>query len=502
MSEKSHIHIERSLSVPGSKYEEIFNEVLDPSKKMRAMSAGVTPFDFLSLPGDALEKEIWAWASSELGVPQEILMAHPRGDGNDLERKSDVVYHYIRRAFASAIDFLKDVCKLPLPYFDFNPDPSEITSPEQLLKFIRRATLFSGSETKDVDRSRAHCGMLKWALVFYDLQLKDIASAQKEAAFLDMCMSDVVELSNNGEPGFRERNFLPLIKIKGLHAQGVRPITYSTDNGNVVQHGLVTSRAKHLHETAIKIMERPESTSDAIKDVIGQRFTIPEAEATSFLVNYIKWMHAAFGVESFSVENVGFFEGEASTQFEEEMHTNPTLSSLGNAGSSVSITSRKKKAASAGFKNIKCTFEVLLPKNGDLSSREMVRRPVEVQIVSPFNRNEKGKGSHAVYEVARIVSALTRAYGSCEESAFDAIILSVSNGDRDRAKTIKSYLLEEAGGETKIRARSVGRGKRGYIFLHHIKRWRDAGIIDESIAAGIMHDRNALREKRRAAKKS
>jgi hypothetical protein len=465
------------------KHLEVFDRVFDPALKRGSEGEQVTSFDFLELPDDAADEQIIDWVVSELDVPRDDILQDGRTES------SEYCYGKIRRAFVGAQTFLRESAHMRDVYITFPERPEHISNHKQLIAFIRNASLFHGDGPLKKDVARAYCGMLKWALTFYDLQRADMQTAGAEARFLDETMtSPDTAYAHGGAP------FLLIESAKGVKKDTRR---FSYKIADETHTGEMETRTKDLARAAVKMMSKTEATAEsALKDLIGYRFTLPEAETPGFLAEFILWQHKMHKVRSFRIENVGFLGKDTEEHLHEDLETHPELSVLIESGAvEVRFVQEKSGDSSGGFETVKVLFTTEVPEAGMLPRSKVNRRTVEAQVVKPNNSNERGARKHDVYESAAFISALTRAYGSCELENARAIIRDICGSD-ERAESVMEILLNDG----RVKKASVGSRRPVVFFPKHIARWASAGIIPRSAKDALMKDRDMVRARRRLEK--
>jgi hypothetical protein len=463
---------------------ELFREVVMSSPEARAKKQiGITAFDFLNLPENPSDDEILSWAAKQLSIKKQFL-EDPKTKEEPRSRGSEYVYAQIRRSFSSAAAFLEHH-HLREVYYRFPEQPDTIQDSRGLITFIRKASYFAKGTPQHDDISRAYCGMLKMALIYFDLEGIALAGAHDQMNFIDGIFSDphtAHQLSK--EP------FAVVDKPRG--SSPLRSFSYRVAGGEI-QRGFVERRVKAEYRIVIKQAERPSADiADAIKDLCGYRFTLDKESIPGFVAEIVMWLRTELNVVDFTIENQALLNAREFHSIEEHIATRPAD---GKKNTRVKIIYElgKKNANTGGkgaheFEAVKILCTIRIPPQ---YLGHAVSRSFEIQIVEPKNRNEKGALKHDTYEVSAFASAMTRIYGSCEVATIRKVALDVC-GSQERADAVIKELMDSA----RIIERKAGSNRPVIITPRHVRRWAEHGVIPEDVAHDILHERKALRKHR------
>jgi hypothetical protein len=269
-----------------------------------------------------------------------------------------------------------------------------------------------------------------------------------------------------------ETTSVPLISLDGEEENKF----YAKDNGGV--EGSVETRAKKFESIMLRFITRPESSAKtALKDGIASKITIAENNAVELLPILHNWLTKDMGVKFMNIENQNYFSGARAKNMENK------LTKILPPNTFSFYTDKGNLTSMGGYQALKITgiIQVFEEKNGKSIAKNLSphARQFEIQIVHPDNENEKGKGHHSIYNVARLVAARTRLDGSCPGDVFNEFVKDAHEKSGEDVKDIISYLTEDIGAPIVVRRKKDS--KLSYIAHSVYLRWNGFGWVDSSL---------------------
>ncbi|HEU0085676.1 MAG TPA: hypothetical protein VFQ59_01815 [Candidatus Paceibacterota bacterium] len=417
-----------------------------------------TALDLHTLRPDSKESDFLNWIEKEISVKKEVI------NGNGPESKE--AFKIIDYAYQQGKLFLEETLKYSKEEVEIGPN--EITSKKDIIDLLKKTTQVSGAV--GLSRSLLYCRLVKATIAAYET-IKHDAEISEEVteSFEDSLVSPITKYSANKSP---------LIKKKedelGKHF-------YASENGSL--KGFVETRGKEFQKTMLKFITRPESNAEtAQKDSVGTRITIEKGKAMELIPILCKWLEKERKVPFLTIINQYFLSPEELKQLE---HSLAQAFPKGN----FLIKNRKSNITSmGGYVNIKIEGRLQSTASGDkfFSLAQHVRQ-FEIQIVDPANKNEKGKRSHYVLDVNKLVVARTRLDGGCPEKVFKQFIKEAHEASGISEKKLEDYLLkDDREGKAPIaKIRKQNGKKKEYYYASKAvyARWNEFNWVDPDLYA-------------------
>jgi len=417
-----------------------------------------TALDFHGLPPESKEEDILKWIEKEMDIPKEYILA----DGKTED--SIKFYKNLNYSYQIAKDFLFNILKYSEKEVSIGP-PS-ISSKKDLDDLLSKTIFIHGN--RGLGKSLLYCRIVKATLVASET-LKHGVKQLKEN-------TDDFESSLISHPA--ENRNTPLVIIK---ENNYKKDFYGVENGNL--KGEISSRGKDPSKVILRFITREEADAKtALKDGIASRITIEEKQITELLPTLSKWLTTEMNVKYLTIENISFLPenklDELSILLEKYISKNNFI-----------IKNGKSDNTSMGnFEAIKIMGVLDLSKINTIRETKKHSSQFEIQIVKPFNRNEKGKMNHSIFDVSKLVTARTRLDGGCPEHIFNEFIKDASLNSGISERKIFEHLTKP--GQSPIVKIKNENGKTIYIAHSVYSRWKKFNWVDHSLVSDIEYSKN------------
>lgn len=419
------------------RYDERVREVLDQDADNLDARRDPTIIDLRSLPGNAEPDEILQWTAKWLNLPLSDL----KDDG--ATESSRELYKMLNQSMNMASDYMRGTLRLERQLRSmFPPDgtPPELSGHQDLIDLLKK-TVHLGAEDTGLSKSALYCGFVAVAVAGVDSHKHRVGDLIGEARYLER------ELTAGS------KDEAPLLAVYDVGSSDERK--FSGMYGDASVKGTFVIRGKAWDSFFTKWLSRPETSAEtALKDGIAMRLTIRKEDMAEAADSLISYLQERFGAYDFKIEDDNMFDdkkgSEAFANFEEELRLLLPDAKLHFAGNDAT-------GISGGFQALKIVGRFEVPRGG--TSDELVARRFEVQLVLPYNKNEKKGLSHYVYDVVRKVSVMTRLFGACEESIYEQYVAEAARQSGMDPETIRDALVNDKNGrlvEHKGKTRQTG----------------------------------------------
>lgn len=406
-----------------------------------------TVLDFHGLSPDSTEKDFFAWVEREIGIKQEVL------EGKSQESKD--AYRILDFAYQKGKDFLKNVLK----YSDAEVaiGPQSLSSKEDIFSLLNKTVLIGG--VSGLSKALLYCRLVKATIIAYE--------PLKHDAQLSKTNTEKFEKAISASPLERQTNDAPLIPLKENKF-------YLATHGGV--KGTISYRGKDFDKVMLRFLTRPESSAkSALKDGIASRITIDKEQAKELIPVLCNWLAKNMKVSFINIENQEQFSLEEVEEIKKRLLENVS-------GNSFSISEHKPEPTSMGdFNALKMTGIIQLPGESSPHSRQF-----EIQIVSPFNKNESGRMHHSIYDIGKFIVARTRLDGGCPENIFNEFVKDASRESGISEKKIIYYLTEMKDSPVvRVKKKNNKNGESVYMASSVYSRWKEFGWVDGALLSDV-----------------
>lgn len=427
-----------------------------------------TILDFQGLPPGSKEEDFLKWIKREIDVEPGIILE----DGHT--ELSLEAYNVLNFAYQKGKDFLKSTLKYREE--EISVGPASISSKKDVFDLLNGTVLVKG--VKGLSRAVLYCTLAKATIIAYEAFKNDAQLLEKNAIAFEESLvappSEVYTSTNIPEA--------PFVLLR--EDEEKNKIFYVAEDSSL--KGFLGSRGKDIDKLMLRFLTRPESNAEsAFRDGIGSRITIEKEQALELLPILCDWFLNK-KTNFLEIENMSFFPEEETKKIK-----NLLLGFLPE--NSFSISFSKPESTSMG------TFEAFVikgilnsPKESDkFFSLSQNARRFEIQLVSPYNRNERGKMQHDKFDVLKYVIARTRLNGACPEDVFGEFVKDASDKSGISEKTILRDLLEGKDPPI-VRIKKKNSKRAGSLYIARViySRWDTFNWVDDSLISDIEFAKN------------
>lgn len=412
-------------------YDERTREVLDQDTKDLDARTNPTVIDLRSLPSDANDTKILEWTAKWLKVGLSDLKAEGATD------RSKELYKKLNQSLLMAADYMRGTLRLGRQLDHMFPDGAYpiLRTSNDLTTLLRKTIHFEQDKT-GLSSHALYCGFVSVAIAAFDGIEHDVENLIGEARYLE---NEFTRTADDHEPLFA------VYDVGGGNER-----KFSNMYGGVSVRGTFEVRGKSLSSFFTKWLSRPETSSEtALKDGIGLRLTVRKEDMLDATSSLVTFLQEKFGAYDFRFENDNLFDqkAEGDVDGEDQEFERLQKSLIGHFDFSDSQFSRNQPSASSSgrFQAFKIVGTLEVPPGGREGNAPESRR-FEVQIVLPYNKNERKGLSHSVYDVVRKVSVMTRLFGACEESIYQEYVQEAARQSGMDVATIQDALVNGKNG--------------------------------------------------------
>lgn len=413
-----------------------------------------TILDFHELPPGSKEADIIKWITNAMEIPENFIL----DDGKTED--SAKFYKQLNFSYQTAKVFLVNTLKYTEK--EVSIGPTSLTSKKDIFDLLNKTIAIAGN--KGLNRAPLYCRIVKATLVASETLKHGVESLKENTQDFE---SSLVSHPN-------ENKNTPLIQIQ---EKDYAKKFYSIADGNI--KGEITSRWKDPLKVMLRFITRAESDAQtALKDGIASRIKTEEKNIPNLLPILYKWLINEMKVKHLTVENLSLLP---------ETIIESTTSLLDkDTKLKIKIKNAKSDPTSMGdFKAIKITgvLDTSQYEEGHSHASQF-----EIQIVTPFNKNEKGKMDHSVFDVSKLVSARTRLDGGCPEHIFKQLVRDASIKSKKDEKTIIDHLIKS--NIIRMKKKNNKKGESLYITSAVYDRWNEFAWVDDKLMSEINYSRN------------
>jgi hypothetical protein len=436
-------------------YDTRTREVLDQDTRDLDARLSPTVIDLRSLPRDASDPKILEWTAKWLKVSLSELRA------NGSTERSQELYRKLNQSLLMAADYMRGTLRLArqLDHMFRDGMPPVLNSSDDLIALLRKTVHFEEEKT-GLSTHALYCAFVSVAIAAFDGIEHGVENLIGEAQYVER---EFTRTADDHEPLF------------GVYdVGGGNERKFSNMYGGVPVRGSFEVRGKSLSSFFTKWLSRPETSSEtALKDGIGVRLTVRREDVLEASMSLVTFLQEQFGAYDFKFENDNLFdqkvEGDPEGEDREFEHLQKAL--MGQFDFSDSQFSRNKPSASSSgrFQAFKIVGTLEVPSGGKGGAATESRR-FEVQIVLPYNKNERKSLSHSVYDVVRKVSVMTRILGSCEESLYEEYVEEAARQSGMDVATIHDALVNGRNGRLIVHKGKTRRTGTRYVVASQYAR--------------------------------
>lgn len=350
----------------------------------------VTPIDLRRTPNRLSDDEILEALAARLGVEKRLLTDAINGARGDEREK---VSESIRIALEKATHYLKQTLGIRAPNVSFG-ETADLG--KNLVALVRETSRYRESYHKGLQNHAAYCALVSVGLAVFELQKKEAHALAAEMAHVEAALTQPTG-TNAGNPLFHKYYAVSTPETLSVTIGGLSPQCRAR----------VSMRDKSLESQITKYMLRPETTADsALKDVIGVRIEVRKDRVEEVLIRTLNYIQENLGATRMQIEDRNLLGTKRLDMFKKRK-----TEEIAHA-ESVVITTDTSPLSADSFRVTKIIAMIETLRG---TPPTPISRALEIQIVEPENKNESGLSSHAVYELKKHITVMTRLFGGCNE---------------------------------------------------------------------------------------
>ncbi|MCF7833962.1 MAG: hypothetical protein K9L98_01590 [Candidatus Pacebacteria bacterium] len=368
-------------------------------------------FNFTVLPdmeGKTEEKVFLDWIEKVLDIKSELILKEGKS------KESEEVFTRLNKAFNQSFDFMENVLLYSERDLFVNVEdfPKSISSKEDIFYILRntqKAKKENGNKHA-LAKSLVFCRLVKVMIAIYET-LKNEANELNKAK--DLFESKMI--SDNKVDS-------PLISIS-TDGKGDK-LFFLREFGD--KKGKINSRAKDFEKVILRFINRPEANiQEALKDGVGFKLSIEQEDIPVISEVLIGWLINQMHVENVLFEDINLLSSDDLKNINKNINKNKNkkFSKKIKIKSTIDKKVEKNATSQGEYKAIVITGIVSAKNLGGGLKKD---KRFEIQIVTPDNKNNKKGMNHAIYDLAKKVSARTRLDGGCPANVYEKFIQEAS----------------------------------------------------------------------------
>lgn len=416
--------------------------------------ATVTPIDLRRTPERISGQEILDSVSAHLGVSLGTLA----DDGAQREAMYQKELADINLSLAIAHRYIEDVLGFRVP-------AAEVHSRAEVVQLIRKTSAYSEHNKKGLENHAGYCALISAALAVFELQKKEAHTLDQEMVYLEKCLISSSD-SMSRDPLFFK------------HFAGDTPTASSVVINDLQPQcrARISMRDKTQNSQITKYLMKPESTAqEALKDAIGIRLELGNERLEDAIIKLLQYFREHFAATGVSVEDKNLLGDKRLSDLKRRRTVEVPNSE------EIPIFPDTNPLSADSFRAVKIVGNIRIPRGG---TGMPIFRPIEIQLVLPDNKNESGLGSHAVYELKKQITVMTRLFGGCSEAWLTQRARKISDADGFAKNVIQGLQDPKVGF-----LMTLPRTRRVYAAADVYRRWLKAdGLIeDPAIRDQLLH---------------
>ncbi len=358
-----------------------------PQSQPRQMGAPVTAIDLRRIPSRLTDNDILNAVSLHLGIEKDILDTDPVNGSRRAER--DKVFHNINIALEEASNYIKNVLGLRAP-------KASVVSTKDIINLVQETSRYRESYHKGLQTHAAHCALVSVGLAVFELQKKEAHSLASEMAYVENVLTQPIE-ANDMNPLFYKYYAVSIPDFMSVTVNGITPQCRAR----------LSMRDKSPESQITKYLMKPETSAEAaLKDAIGLRIELRKERVEDVLVRVLNYIQEHLGASDIQVEDRNLLGTKQLDDFRRRKSEE-----VSNANNILVVTDTSLLSADS-FRATKITAKIKTPRG---TPSTLIDRAIEIQFIEPENKNESGLSSHAVYELKKHITVMTRLFGGCSE---------------------------------------------------------------------------------------
>src|SRR3989344_6014016 len=341
-----------------------------------------TSLDLHRTPGGMSDQDILDSVSTYTGFYLRPLEAQPEDDTEKAERE---------RAFVQMNEALKEAKSYVERVLDIKAPDVVVTTKQDIIDLIRKTQRYGEPDRRGLETHAGYCALVSVALATFELQKKESHMLAGEKRSLEDFLT--VRSEANGHAPLFDKHYA--VDIVG-------PTTV-TLKGNPPLQVRLSMRDKDPDSQITKYLMKPESNAkEALKDAVGMRLEVENRHIEEALMRVVSYLQGELGASDLELENKKILDDERFKSFTEHVSEEALPSER------MSMVSDKNPLSADSFRVVKVLGDIKIPGKN-------TTRSIEIQFVEPENKNDRKLSSHAVYELKKKITVMTRLFGGCSE---------------------------------------------------------------------------------------
>jgi hypothetical protein len=352
----------------------------------------VSPIDLRRAPRELSGQEMLDAVSNHLGTSLGKIDEVPTTPEARLALEKQLLN--VNSALRGAHDYLQHVLNLRVPEY-------QVRSKKDIVNLIFATTRYTAEYKRGLPMHAGYCALVSTALAVFELQRKEALTLAGEMNYLSRFLTESNE-SNGGVPLFTKHAIGEVGDVMNVNVNDVNPPCQAR----------LSMRDKTPESQITKYLRKPEATAEAAqKDAIGLRLEVENSHIEDVLVKILNYLQQQMAARNISIEDRNLLDRykdrlrDFKTRKSEEVHN----------GDGIPAVSDTSPLTADSYQGINITCNLLLPEGGNSPAKKFVSHAMEIQVVLPKSKNENGLSSHAVYELKKKITVMTRLFGGCSE---------------------------------------------------------------------------------------
>lgn len=356
------------------------------------------------------------------------------------------------KAFIDMNEALKEAKNYIERVLDIKAPSVTVSSKQDIVDLIRKTQRYGEPDRKGLETHAGHCALISVALATFELQKKESHMLAREKRSLEDFLT-VQSDANHQAPLFDKHYAVDVVGPMRVSLKGSPPLEIS-----------LSMRDKDSDSQITKYLMKPESTAEeALKDAIGIRLEVENKQIEDVLIRVASYLQDELGATELQLENKKIFDSRRYNEFRERLRSEDIPDPA-----RIETTSDANPLSADTFRVVKILGDIKVPGTNKT-------RSVEIQVVEPENKNEKKLSSHAIYDMKKKITVMTRLFGGCSETWLKAQLGKISTTDGYSKKIIEG--LQDVGFIIPLPG-----AKKVYGAISVYDRWlRVRGLIEDPV---------------------
>ena len=352
----------------------------------------VSPVDLRRVPTEMSDQDLLDAVSKHLDASLGRIDEEPTSGEEKVKFEKHLAD--INLALTDAQTYLREQLGIPVP-------SASVHSKKDIVDLLKRATLYKQTYRKGLEKHAGYCALISVALAVFELQKKEALTLEGEMNYIAQFLTQSTQ-ANGGVSLFTKHTTGDIGDVIHVDVNDVSPPVRAR----------LSMRDKKPDSQITKYLRIPEATAEgAQKDAIGLRLEFANDRMEDVLVKALNYLQEQMVAKNLHVQDRNLLDTEKGrlndfkTRKAAEVHNSDEIP----------VISQTSLLAADSYKDIKVTCTLTIPRGGDSNAKQFAERAIEIQLVEPENKNESGLSSHAVYELKKKITVMSRLFGGCSD---------------------------------------------------------------------------------------